>query len=62
MEEEFLKDYCPSGFTLIYKNGRTTLANLQTDQAGMLGLIRQFHNLGVTVLLVELQSEMEKNQ
>ncbi|GIV65264.1 MAG: hypothetical protein KatS3mg046_524 [Bellilinea sp.] len=62
MEEEFLHDYCPPGFTLSYTNGRTTLVNLQTDQAGMLGLIRQLHNLGVTVLLVELQSEIEETQ
>lgn len=60
MDEDFLQNYCSPGFILSHQHGRTTLSNLQTDQTGMLGLIRQLHNLGVTVLLVELQNEMEQ--
>lgn len=59
MDEEFIRDYCAPGFTLTYRGGKTTLSNISTDQAGIVGLIRQLHNLGVTVLAVELQSEME---
>ncbi|GIV65656.1 MAG: hypothetical protein AB1457_17610 [Chloroflexota bacterium] len=62
MDEEFLRDYCAPGFTLTYSTGRTTLSNIRTDQAGMVGLIRRLHNLGVTVLIVELQSDMEDTQ
>lgn len=60
MDEDFLQNYCSPGFILSHQHGRTTLSHLKTDQAGMLGLIRQLHNLGVTVLLVELQNEMEQ--
>ncbi len=62
MDEEFIRDYCSPGYTMTYDRGKTTLKNLHLDQAGMVGLVRQLHNLGVTVLMVELQSDTEETK
>jgi acyl-CoA synthetase (AMP-forming)/AMP-acid ligase II len=49
-DADFLSSYCPAGATLTVRGETTILANLHTDQAGLIGLIRCLHNLGCTVL------------
>ena len=52
MDEDFVHAFCPAG-TLRTDEGETTLlANIRTDQSGIIGLIRSLHNLGCTILAV----------
>ena len=52
MDEDFVQAFCPAG-TLRTDEGETTLlANIRTDQSGIIGLIRSLHNLGCTILAV----------
>ena len=52
MDEDFVNAFCPAG-TLRTDEGKTTLlANIRTDQSGIIGLIRTLHNLGCTILAV----------
>lgn len=52
MDEDFANAFCPAG-TLRTDEGETTLlANICTDQSGIIGLIRTLHNLGCTILAV----------
>lgn len=53
LEERFLASYCPPGTTLVQEGDTTLLSNIETDQSGIMGLIRHLHNLGCTIL--ELQ-------
>jgi hypothetical protein len=55
-DADFLRSYCPAGFTLTMQEDAATLTNLRTDQAGLLGLIRCLHNLGCTVLSISVES------
>ena len=50
LDDEFLSAHCPAGATLTRRGDCTRLENLQTDQAGILGLLRALHNLGLTIL------------
>lgn len=59
LDEELLREYCLPGFILTSEANHFVLSNLQLDQAGLLGLIRQLHNLGCTVLSVNLHLEMD---
>ena len=52
MDEDFVQAFCPA-CTLRTDEGETTLlANIRTDQSGIIGLIRSLHNLGCTILAV----------
>ncbi len=60
IDEEFMRTYCPPGFVLHQEGTDTILANLGIDQSGLLGLIRQFHNLGLTILSIERYPESKE--
>jgi hypothetical protein len=55
LDEDFLAAYCPPGFTLQNQEGFSKLSNVCTDQAGLIGLIRHLHNLGCTLIAVNVQ-------
>jgi len=50
LDEEFVASFCPPGTTLTHEDGTTLLANIQTDQSGVVGLVRHLHNLGCTLI------------
>ncbi|PDW03489.1 hypothetical protein [Candidatus Viridilinea mediisalina] len=52
----FLADYCPVGTTLTMGQNEFTLANLRTDQAGLLGILRSLHNRGCTLLSLSVDT------
>lgn len=54
--DDLLADYCPTGTTLTCGTGTFTLANLCTDQAGVLGIIRRLHNVGCLLLQLVLEN------
>jgi hypothetical protein len=37
-----------------------TVLNVHTDQAGMVGLVRRLHGLGMTILQLQIVSDGEK--
>lgn len=45
-----MTSFCPSGTTLTHEDDSTLVANIQTDQAGIVGLVRHLHNLGCTLI------------
>ena len=59
-DADFLSSYCPAGATLTVQGEVAILANLHTDQAGLMGLLRSLHNLGCTLLT--LSSEAGGNE
>ncbi|RRR72653.1 MAG: hypothetical protein EI684_09915 [Candidatus Viridilinea halotolerans] len=59
LDADFLADYCPAGTTLTIGQESFTLANLHTDQAGVLGIIRSLHNLGCTLLALTIDTSDE---
>ncbi len=54
--DDFLADYCPAGTTLKVGEHAFTIANLRTDQAGVLGILRRLHNVGCTLLELEFKN------
>ncbi|MBP7961038.1 MAG: hypothetical protein KBG20_00475 [Caldilineaceae bacterium] len=52
MDEEFVAAFCPAQTLLTDEGDTTLLANIRTDQSGIIGLIRTLHNLGCTILAV----------
>ena len=57
-DDDFLPAHCPDGAALVPCGGGVRLENLHTDQAGILGIFRALHNLGLTVL--ELNTSVER--
>lgn len=57
LDDDFLSTHCPAGATLNQAGELTTLANLYTDQAGILGILRILHNLGLTVFEMHASTE-----
>jgi hypothetical protein len=53
LDADFLASYCPAGATMTIHDDHVILANLHTDQAGILGIIRQIHNFGCILLSLE---------
>jgi hypothetical protein len=53
LDADFVAAFCPAGTTLTREREVTVLADVRTDQAGVLGLIRHLHNLGCTILALE---------
>jgi hypothetical protein len=51
VDDDFITSYCPEGTTLTASGGgMATLDHLRTDQSGIIGVIRQLHNLGCVIL------------
>jgi hypothetical protein len=50
LDADFLASYCPAGATMTFHDDHITLANLHTDQSGILGILRQLHNFGYILL------------
>jgi len=50
IDADFVASFCPDGTTMTHEGDNTLLANIQTDQSGILGLVRHLHNLGCTIL------------
>lgn len=59
LDAEFIAAHCPAGTALARRGKNTRLDNLETDQAGILGIIRALHNLGILVL--QLNTSTERN-
>ena len=57
LDDDFAAAYCPPEAQISTENGITTLGNLQTDQSGIIGLLRHLHGLGCTI--IELTTEKE---
>jgi hypothetical protein len=50
LDADFLAAYCPAGATMTLHDDHITLANLHTDQSGIIGIIRQLHNFGCVLI------------
>jgi hypothetical protein len=50
VDGEYLLPFCPSGLIIERSESFTLLSNIHTDQSGIVGLIRNLHNLGLTIL------------
>ena len=57
LDADFLASYCPAGTTLSAANGIVNLDQFRTDQSGIIGLIRQLHNLGCVILEISTAKE-----
>jgi hypothetical protein len=57
LDDDFLAGYCPEGAELIVEGDTFILAHLHADQAGLLGIIRSLHNLGLTILEMSISVE-----
>ena len=53
IDEEFVEAYCPAGTILACEGETAVLANIHVDQSAIVGLVRQLHNLGCTILALE---------
>lgn len=53
VDEDFVAAFCPPETDLIHHDGITVLSNIRADQTSIVGLIRQLHNLGCTILALE---------
>ena len=52
LDDDFLASYCPEGTTLTTDDGIAILDHVRADQSGIIGLIRNLHNLGCVILQV----------
>lgn len=57
LDADFLASYCPEGTTLTNANGINRLDHFNTDQSGIIGLIRYLHNLGCVILEITTAKE-----
>jgi hypothetical protein len=57
LDANFASNFCPPETTLTYDVNTLTLANLRLDQSGLIGLLRQLHNLGCVILSLESDQE-----
>ena len=53
LDEDFLASFCPVGATMTVMDEHIILANLRTDQSGIIGIIRQLHNFGCILLSLD---------
>jgi hypothetical protein len=53
LDADFLASYCPAGATMTFHDDHITLADLLTDQSGIIGIIRQLHNFGSILLALD---------
>lgn len=52
VDEEFLNSFCPTGTMLAQGEDGATMLTIHTDQSGLIGMLRLFHNLGFIILAV----------
>jgi hypothetical protein len=53
LDADFLVSYCPTGTTMTIHDNQVILANLHTDQSGIIGIVRQLHNFGCILLALD---------
>ena len=53
LDADFASAFCPPETTFACDGRMLTLANLQLDQSGLIGLLRQLHNFGCVILALE---------
>lgn len=53
LDAETVAEICPPDTRMTDADGATTLSIPRTDQAALIGVLRQLHNLGYTLLRVE---------
>lgn len=56
VDQEFLSSYCPPGTGACQEGNTTLLTDLHMDQSGILGLVRQLHNLGLVILELKVMT------
>lgn len=49
LDEEFISAFCPPGTRLEQEGECARLSGIHADQAAILGLLRQLHNLGCAI-------------
>ena len=49
LDDDFTAAFCPPGTHLESDGECTILAGIRADQSGILGLLRQLHNLGCAI-------------
>ncbi len=52
LDEDFVQPFCPPGVKIDREVGITRLSNIHLDQAGLIGLMRQLHNLNCVILTI----------
>ncbi len=57
LDEDFVNSFCPPGTTRRCENGATILANISADQSAIIGLLRNLHNLGCTIVELAIEKE-----
>lgn len=57
LDDEFVVAFCPAGTEARREHDRTVLERVETDQSGIIGLIRALHNLGCTILYLERKEQ-----
>ena len=53
LDKDFVSSFCPKGTTMVHTGGVTVLDEIDTDQSGIIGLVRHVHNLGCVILGLE---------
>jgi hypothetical protein len=53
LDEEFVSSFCPAHSVISHQEDGTTLLVTNTDQSGVIGLIRALHNLGFILLSLQ---------
>jgi hypothetical protein len=56
LDDDFIASFCPSETIVLRENEATSLSNIRTDQSGIIGLIRNLHNLGCIILSLNSES------
>ncbi|HRJ40304.1 MAG: hypothetical protein KJZ86_27215 [Caldilineaceae bacterium] len=57
LDDEFVTSFCPAGTEATWDADGTRLERIETDQSGIIGLIRSLHNLGCTILYLERKEQ-----
>ena len=53
LDADFASAFCTPETTFVSDGKTLWLANLPLDQSGLIGLLRQLHNLGCVILSIE---------
>lgn len=57
LDADFASTFCPPETTFVRDGKILRLANLRLDQSGLIGLLRQLHNLGCVIFALESEQE-----
>ena len=57
LDADFASSFCPPETTFTREGNIFRLANLRLDKSGLIGLLRQLHNLGCVILTLESEKE-----